>query len=408
MFDLLKDVRVVEAAMLFNGDQVGRALGDLGADVIKVETPGSGDYLRDFLGQITPHNSPAHLYANRNKRSIALDLKSPEGKYTFFELLKTADIFVDGFVAGACDRLGIGYEQQKRAKEDIVYVQSTGFGAEGPYASIPTHGQMQGGPTGGTPVEMGEDGLTRPSGQDGLADGTVVGPMFAALTALAALRKRDTTGQGAYIDVAGSDGVLSLFWFTAMYTWNDHLLTDRRGLSDPDAKVRFGHEGSAKYQFYESSDGKILLFCGIEHKFWDKFCAVIGRDDLKEHKNLNAPVDFGMEQLELRRTLQSVFHTKTWKEWIDLAIEHDLPIGPCHNMGDVPADPHNLSREVVYEDNHPSAGRVKHVSWPARIKDLPFSVYRPAPSLGQHTDEILRTLEIDEQRIAALREAKTI
>ena len=113
MFDLLKDVRVVEAAMLFNGDQVGRALGDLGADVIKVETPGSGDYLRDFLGQITPHNSPAHLYANRNKRSIALDLKSPEGKYTFFELLKTADIFVDGFVAGACDRLGIGYEQQR-------------------------------------------------------------------------------------------------------------------------------------------------------------------------------------------------------------------------------------------------------------------------------------------------------
>src|SRR5262245_6138872 len=112
MIRLLEGVRVLECAVLFNGDQLGRLLGDLGADVIKIEAPGTGDYLRDFLGQITPHHSPAHLYVNRNKRGITLDLRTDDGRRLFFELLRTADIFVDGFAGDACAALGIGYDEQ--------------------------------------------------------------------------------------------------------------------------------------------------------------------------------------------------------------------------------------------------------------------------------------------------------
>lgn len=127
MLKLLEGVRVIECAVLFNGDQTGRLLADMGADVIKVESPRGGDYLRDFLGQITPHNSPAHLYVNRNKRSIALNLRSDEGRAKFFELLRTADIFVDGFAGDACAKLGIGYEDQIKVKPDIIYAQCSGF-----------------------------------------------------------------------------------------------------------------------------------------------------------------------------------------------------------------------------------------------------------------------------------------
>ena len=135
MSKLLEGVRVLESAVLFNGDSLGALLGDLGADVIKIESPGMGDYLRDFLGQITPHHSPAHIQVNKNKRSVTLDLRSDEGRALFFELLQTADVFIDGFAGNACAKLGIGYEQQKAAKPDIVYCQYSGYGSSGPLST---------------------------------------------------------------------------------------------------------------------------------------------------------------------------------------------------------------------------------------------------------------------------------
>ena len=132
MSRLLDGVRVLEFAVLFNGDHLGTLLGDHGADVIKVEDPQRGDYLRDFLGQITPHHSPAHIQVNKNKRSVTLDLRCSTGKELFWKLLATADVFVDGMIPGAMDRLGIGYEEQRRHKPDIIYCECPGYGARGP------------------------------------------------------------------------------------------------------------------------------------------------------------------------------------------------------------------------------------------------------------------------------------
>ncbi len=410
MIELLKGVRVLECAVLFNGDQTGRILADMGADVIKVEVPGTGDYLRDFLGQITPHNSPAHLYVNRNKRSVTVDLRREPGRQIFFDLLRTADIFVDGFAGDACDRLGIGYEAQRAVKADIIYVQCSGFGVVGPYAKVPTHGQMMGALGGGVELRVGADGLVEEVG--GMSDGTVVGATYAAMTAVAALNYRHRTGRGARIDAAGSDAVLAVQWFIPTYAWNDDRLTDRRGLPK-------GVGPTAKYHFYETKDHKFLLFCGIEHKFWRNFCAEVGRPDLADTTEDEMPVDFGTSgleggdgsgpgQIDLRHELQSIFHQRTLLEWTDAAIRADIAMGPANQAQDLLDDPHLAAREIIVETVHPHAGPVTQVGWPAPVFGQPFEVSRAAPQLGEHTDEVLLELGYATETVADLRDARAI
>ncbi|MGH7805697.1 MAG: CaiB/BaiF CoA transferase family protein, partial [Candidatus Binatia bacterium] len=397
--ELLKGIRIVECAVLFNGDQTGRLFGDMGADVIKVESPGVGDYLRDFLGQIVPHVSPAHVQVNRNKRSVTLNLRAEEGRRIFFELIKTADIFVDGFAGDACARMGIGYEAQKRVKPDIIYCQCSGYGASGPYAEIPTHGQMMGALAGGMPVRKNADGFFEADGS-GLGDGTMIGASYTALAGVAALAYRVRTGKGVVIDGAGSDGFLATSWFFPLYEWNADRITDQRGMP--------GRASSAKYQTYETKDGKFILFCGIEHKFWDNFCRAAGREDLLEKKDTTAPADFAAAETELRRELQKTFHQKTLAEWVAIARDHDIAMGPAHTFGDLLTDPHLRSREIIHEGEHPKAGPFTYVGWPAPIGGQRFEVGRAAPELGEHTDEVLAELGYSDAAITAWRKAGVV
>jgi crotonobetainyl-CoA:carnitine CoA-transferase CaiB-like acyl-CoA transferase len=399
MIKLLDRVRVLECAVLFNGDQTGRILADLGADVIKVEAPPVGDYLRDFLGQIVPHHSPAHLFANRNKRSVTLNLRSDEGRAIFFDLLRTADIFVDGFAGDACQRLGIGYEQQREVKPDIIYAQCSGFGAHGPYAQIPTHGQMMGSLGGGANLVVRPDGLVDELG--GLTDGTVVGATNTALTALAALQHRARTGEGAYIDGAGSDAVMVTQWYPIVYAWNDSRLTDRRGMSQ-------GEGRNPKYHFYATKDDRFILFCAIEAKFWNNFCRAIDRSDLLESHDASAPVDFRGGGDALAHELAAVFRSRTQAEWVELAIAHDIAMGPAHRPEDLADDPHLKARGIVHDSVHPVAGPFTAPGWPALVKDQPFDVAKPAPTLGQHQVEVLEEIGLDASAIDGLRERGVI
>ena len=390
MIRLLQGVRVVECAVLFNGDQTGRLLGDLGADVIKVEAPGAGDYLRDILGQLSPHHSPAHVFANRNKRSVVLDLRTEAGRDAFFALIRTADIFVDGFAGDACNKLGIGYEAQRAVKPDIIYAQCSGFGSAGEYAQIPTHGQMMGALGGGTPLRMDEDGLAHEQ-PGGLGDGTMVAATHTALTAVAALHQRDRTGEGCRIDGAGSDAVLATQWIRPTYLWNDDRLVDRRGAIG-------GNALSARYHFYETSDQRFVLFCGIEPKFWKNFCAAVDRPDLAGLGIAGAAVDFAKGEVELAHTLQEIFHTRTQREWIDIALRHDIALGPAHRLDDLLDDPHLRAREIIVEHDHPHAGPVTLVGWAAPVADQPFEITHPAPLLGEHTAEVLSELGLADPR----------
>ncbi len=397
---LLDGIRVLECAVLFNGDSVGMILGDLGADVIKIEAPGKGDYLRHFLGQITPGNSPAHIQVNKNKRSLALDLRSARGREVFFRLLATADVFVDGFIADTCDRMGVGYEAQRRVKPDIIYCQYTGFGARGPYARVPTHGQMMNALAGALPQERGADGGARPrealeplGGMRSAGEGTAAGAPYAALAAVAALLRRDRSGEGCKIDVAASDAVFSSAWTAATYGANLGRV--------PEMANRDVRENS-KYAFYETQDGKFVLFCAIEPKFWKSFCDAVGRKDLAERHDLGAPVDFGPRDEDLRSELRGIFAQKTLEDWMKLAATEDLPLGPAHRFEDALEDPHVRSRNTFLPGEHPVAGPFTYLASPIHLLGRDYAVRRHAPALGEHTLEILRELHLTDAEIAAL------
>jgi crotonobetainyl-CoA:carnitine CoA-transferase CaiB-like acyl-CoA transferase len=412
--DLLAGVRVLESATLFNGDTVGAHLGDLGADVIKIESPFQGDYLRDFLGQITPHHSPAHVQVNRQKRSATLDLRDPRGREVFWKLLDTADIFVDGNIAGACDKLGIGYEAQRARKPDIIYCQYTGYGAEGPYAAIPTHGQMMDALAGALPTEKGPDGrmvrvpATGPMrGIDTGGDGTAAGAVHAALHAVAALAQRSRTGEGAFIDVAGPDGVIAQGWIAATYALNEHRITDRRTLP---AVGQDGKKSGSRYEFYETRDGKVLLFCGIEPKFWRNFCLAVDRPDMiGGNPASGGPVGWGEDPDRERVELATIFAGRDLADWVALAAERDIPMGPAYrSLLEAREDPHLRSRGVIHEGEHPEFGAFTYIGEAGRVAGQPYRIRYPAPKLGEHTRELLTEVGVSEAELDELSTAKII
>ncbi len=418
MSRLLDGVRVLESAVLFNGDTVGAILGDLGADVVKVEAPDRGDYVRWMLGQIQPGQSPAHIQVNRNKRSVALNLRSDAGREVFWRLLDTADIFVDGNAGDAADKLGIGYDAQRKRKPDIIYCQYTGFGATGPYKQIPTHGQMMDALAGAHPRVMGDDGYLRPgrhvgpkSGMDSGGEGTAAGAVHAALHVAAALSHRARTGHGCYIDVAGTDGVIAQAWISATYTLNNHRIVDRRTMPPMNAEGP-GLTG-AKYQFYETKDGKVVLFCCIEAKFWRNFCVAIGRDDLigaiTGAAPGGSPVDFGTDEGELRRELQAIFHTRDLAEWMTIADEHDVAMGPAYrSVLEAAEDPQVQTRGVIHTQEHPRVGEFTYIGEAGRVAGQPYTVVRPAPDLGEHTREVLGELGYSDAELGTLTAANVI
>jgi crotonobetainyl-CoA:carnitine CoA-transferase CaiB-like acyl-CoA transferase len=230
MIELLRGTRVLECGSLLCGDTLGGLLGALGADVVKIEAPRRGDYLRDILGQIIPHHSPAHLQFNAHKRSVSIDLTKDAGVEVFWRLLEGADIFVDGNLATACDQLGIGYDAQRARRPSIIYCQYTGLGASGPYAPIPTHGYSMNALAGDLPAEIGEDGLMHQRLPVGIlptkgAEGTNAGAVWAAYAAAAALVRSLRTGEGCYLDVSAADAVVASVALAHSYTLNEHRLT---------------------------------------------------------------------------------------------------------------------------------------------------------------------------------------
>jgi len=395
MANLLDGVRVVESAVLLNGDTVGMLLGDLGADVIKVEAPPAGDYLRYFLGQIVPGVSVAHAQVNRNKRSVLLDLSADADREKFWRLIDTADIFIDGNRPGVCDRLGVGPDEMRRRKPSIVYVQHTGFGADGPYANIPTHGMLMNALVGAHAVERGDDGLLHRGtfDDDGAnlgGEATSVGGLQAALHAVAALVRARETGRGAYIDVAGSDATAMTAWLPMVLQRNATRITDRSGM----AARSDGELTGSRYQFYETADKRVVLFGCIEQRFWDKWAVAAGRTDLvgRQADSSNAAVDWG-DDAE-RRLVADVIATKTLDEWLQLAAEHGFALGAAHqSIDEVAADPHVMRRNVFVEGTHPVAGPISYIGSAAIVDGEPFAVRRHAPAPGEHTDEIVGELD---------------
>ena len=390
---LLAGYRVIESSLLLNGAATGMMLVDLGAEVIKVESPHMGDYLR------LPETRHLHLQASKGKRSIALDLKQEAGRAVFRRLLATADVFVTNAVADRNDRLGLGYAQLRALKPDIVYCQNTGFGATGPMAEVPVHGQMMDAIAGAMPMTMCEDGLTRPSDayvrRSGSmvsgGEGTTMGAIYAAFHIAAGLAHRAKTGEGCFIDVSSAHAVVASAWVAACALINR---PGRRGWWQDEANLR----PVARYQSYRTRDGRFLFFCPEEDKFWQVFCDLVERPDLKP----------GVRGEDLRRQIQGVIETRKLAEWLDLAIEYRLPMGPANDgIDEVRADRQLASRPLFVEGEGDGAP-FTYVAQPAVVNHAPAPLPSPAPELGEHSEAILGELGYGADEIAGLRANKVI
>jgi crotonobetainyl-CoA:carnitine CoA-transferase CaiB-like acyl-CoA transferase len=403
---LLEGVRVVETGVLMTVDFLGRLLGDEGADVVKVETPELGDYLRNIMTRLAPDWSAFHVTLNRNKRSLTCDARTSQGREVLAKLLATADILITGNIGDTNRKLGLDYDNVRAIKPDIVYCQATGYGASGPYSQVPTHGQMMDALGGGAPpMKLNDDGFVVPTGEAVTSSGgVVVGPLYAAYAVAAALARAARTGEGCYIDVSCADAVIAVKWQDALATLNPDKLDKEWGRG---GNTGGGSGGSAKYQFYETKDGKFILFCGIEAKFWKNWCHASGREDLLGDHRSDLVVDFSAGEDDLRREIQKVFHTRTAAEWMQLAIDYDIAMGPALRFDEIQEDPHLQARGQVVTEHHPLFGDLFTLGNPVLVPGREFTI-RSAPSLGQHTDEVLAELGYDELARHQLRDGGVI
>jgi crotonobetainyl-CoA:carnitine CoA-transferase CaiB-like acyl-CoA transferase len=416
MFKLLEGIRVLESALLLNGGQVGMIFADLGAEVIKIEDPKRGDYIRDILGQISPRESPAHLQVHKNKKSVALDVRAERGREIFFELLKSADVFIDGLRAGVCDSMGIGYAAQQKVRPEIVYVQCTGFGATGPYASVPTHGYQMTALAGGMPAKMGPDGQVERlhrvqymGGTEESGSASILGAQAAATAAIAALVRRGLKGKGAYIDVAASDAVIAASWQGVVYKLNYHRITDFKSL--PRLQETYEAKwpaGSTRYQLYRTQDDRFLLVGFVEPKFWNRFCEAVGRNDLAATIRPNLEIDYGEDKPFLRQEIQGIISQRTLGDWMELAARLSLPLGPAHNIDDLAGDPHLQARGVFIDTSDADRGDFTYVGYPARINEEAYGDIARAPRHGEHTEEVLSSVGVSAEEIADLRTKRQV
>lgn len=378
----LQGVKILDLTRLLPGPVCTQHLADMGADVIKIEDTGAGDY-----------TAPAvKVLVNRNKRGMRLDLKQAAAVEVFLELARTADIIVEGFRPGIVDRLGIGYEEVSAVNPRIVYCSITGYGQTGPYRHLAGHDMNYAGYAGAAD-QVGTDEATLALSNLPIAD-LMGGTLTAAMGILAALFDAQRTGRGRYLDVAISDGTLA-----------HAVLPLARVNSEGRARPAGGDSisgGLHNYSPYRTRDGRVLAVAALETKFWEKFCDVIGRPDLKSCDRHASPG----ESRQAREAVARIVASHTLAEWQEKLDGADCCVSPVLKMEESLRHPQFQAREMVHETVHPQLGPLTHVGFPVKMSNFRFAVERQAPAPGEHTLEVLREAGYSEERIVALREAR--
>lgn len=380
-------------------NMVGMHLADLGADVIKVEMPGRGDYTHSVGAVRKGGLSFLHLRWNRGKRSLALDLRSPEGAEVFLDLVRECEVVIEGMRAGALAKRGLGYERLREVNPALVFCATSGFGQTGPFRDLATHGVAYDAYAGLAPAERTEEGF--PAIPVNYKDiGTQAGALYATIGILAAVTRARATGEGAFIDVAQADAAVA--WSAGPIDAVMSNALSATGKTGPSMRE------AVRYQYYDTSDDRIILFQASERHFFERFCRAVGRDDLLEGDLGEEFGEHASGDLELRRELAGIFATRTQQEWVDFLLEVDVPGAPVHRVPELPEDPNFIARADIVQHDHPIAGPLTLLGSPIKT-DAPHAPMGPAPSTGDHSDEILSTvLGYDPARIAQLRAAGTV
>ncbi|HEX8088828.1 MAG TPA: CaiB/BaiF CoA-transferase family protein, partial [Blastocatellia bacterium] len=334
----------------------------------------------------------AFLQVNRNKKSIAIDLKQPEGRDLFLKLAARADCVLEQFRPGVVDRLGIGYAAVSEINPRIVYCSLTGFGQGGPHAARSGHDLNYlalSGALGLTTDERGKPVIP------GVQVADLAGGMIAAFAMLAALAARERTGRGQYVDVSMFDVVLSMLPVPAAHQFGGKAI----GVGG-----KYGLTGAYPfYNVYETSDGKFMTLGALEPKFWANFCHRVSREDLVARQ-----FDEGERRESLFEEVRAIFRSRAQGEWVELMRDADCCCEPVLSMAEAFEHAQTLAREMVREAEHPTAGNVKHLGFAYKLSETPPRASRPSPALGEHTEDLLADLGIGREERERLRKSGVI
>jgi len=368
-------------------------LGDLGADVIRVNAPlavrvrASGEASkRDILYQAV----------DRNKKSIGLNLKLEKAQRIFYQLAEGADVVVEGFRPGVAKRLSIDYETINKINPRIIYCSITGYGQDGPYSNLPGHDINYISVAGALNLIGDRDG--QPAIPLNLIADMGGGGMHAAVGILSAFIARDKTGKGQYVDISLTDSVISLLTTRAA----DYF---RYGVTFKRGETALGG-GYHYYNIYETKDGKFVTIGCIEPWLWENLCQEIGREDFipfhfEDDHLVRLPE--GKKREEISSYLKQLFRTKTRDEWFKILSRKNIPIGKVHSWDEVFTDPQVLHRKMLIEVEHPTEGKIKQVGIAIKLSDTPGEIKSPPSMLGEHTEEILAEIGYTRQGIDELR-----
>ena len=393
---VLDGIKVLELARVPPAEMPGMFLADMGADVLKIETP------PDEPEDEAARRRAAFVYVNRNKRSLALNLKAPEGQAIFKRLAATADVIVEGFRPGVMKRLGADYESIKAGNPRVIYCSLSGFGQNGPYRDFPAHdGNYLS--LAGVLALIGEQGR-KPVFPLNLVADYAGASMHGALGIMMALFARERTGRGQLVDVSYLDTSVALLAATPnmRFFWSDGM-APKRGEGFLGGSYPY-------YAVYETRDKKLLTIGCTEPWLWANFCKAIDRPDFVQFAR--QPDQYvraaNEKEVRCREAIEAIMRTRTRDEWYDYLTKADVCVGKVYDAHEMVQDPQVQARDMIVEINHPRHGKVTQFGQPIKLSDTPGSARTASPYSGEHTDQVLRELGMESGEIEKLRASKVV
>ncbi len=395
---VLDGIKIIELARVPPAEMPAMMLADMGADVLKIETP-EPDRPRDE----TWVRRTLHAFTNRNKRSMSLNMKAKEGQEIFRRLAAGADVVVEGFRPGVMKRLGADYEALRAANPRLVYCSLSGFGQDGPYRDYPAH-DMNYLSLAGVLNLIGEAGSRKPVIPLNLVADYAGASLHGALGIVLALFARERTGRGQHVDISYLDTTVSLLAATPnMRFFFSDGMAPRRGEGFLGGSYPY-------YAIYETRDGKLLTIGCTEPWLWENFCRAIGRPDFAQFAR--KPDQFvraaNAEESAAREAIEAIIRTRDRDDWYEFLVRHDVCVGKVYDVEEMVRDPQINHRGMIVDVEHPTHGRVRQFGVAIKLSDTPGSIRSAAPLSGEHTEAVLKDLGYGATDIGALRERNVI